>query len=202
MGYVYILQSGDDKLFKIGRTEHDIELRIKQLSTGNPQPLTRFDVIETDYASKCETFLHNRLQAKRSRRSEANEFFELEPDELAQHIRDARDYVENDLPKLAQVELLAEAECEDRWVSPCDADTAIFQRLLEVRAAHETLAHEKERLETELKLIIGTAEGLEGLASWKAVEGHRFDGEAFKTDQPELYEQYSKPTRVRQLRLL
>ncbi len=118
MGYVYILQSGDTNYFKIGRTENDVEKRIKQLSTGNPFQLTPFDVIVTDHASKCETFLHNRLQPKRSRESDAKEFFVVEPDEMRQEIHLARGYVENDLEKLAQVELLANEDCEDRWVSP------------------------------------------------------------------------------------
>ena len=122
--------------------------------------------------------------ARRSRRSGANEFFEIEADDLEQHIRDARDYVENYLPKVAKAELLAVESCEDRWVQPCDADRALYLQLLQIRAAHEVLSHEKERLETELRLIIGRAQGLEGLASWKAVESNRFDGEAFRADRP------------------
>lgn len=202
MGYVYILQSGDDNLFKIGRTEHDVESRIRQLSTGNPHPLTAFDVIETDYASKCESFLHNRLQAKRSRRSEAREFFELDPDELREAITLARAYVENDCPRHAEAERLSEAACEDRVVEPSQEALALYLRLLEVRADHDSLSHEKERLETDLKLLIGTASELSGLATWKAATQHRFDTESFERDEPDLYARYLHEIRSRRFVLL
>jgi hypothetical protein len=36
MAYVYILRSGTENIFKIGRTKGDVDTRILQLSTGNP----------------------------------------------------------------------------------------------------------------------------------------------------------------------
>ena len=42
----------------------DLEIRIKTHATGNPEPLTRFDVIETEHASQCETYLHHRLRTR------------------------------------------------------------------------------------------------------------------------------------------
>src|SRR5712691_1199534 len=66
MAYVYILRSGDENLFKIGRTDGDVEARIRQLATGNPYRLTKFDVIDTEHDSLCETYLHRMLRSKRS----------------------------------------------------------------------------------------------------------------------------------------
>ena len=44
MAFVYILQSGDENYFKIGRTKDDVEKRRKALSTGNPKELKLFDL--------------------------------------------------------------------------------------------------------------------------------------------------------------
>ena len=40
MAFVYILRSGSENLFKIGRTDGDVDARIRQLATGNPYKLT------------------------------------------------------------------------------------------------------------------------------------------------------------------
>jgi hypothetical protein len=82
MAYVYILRSGGENLFKIGRTDGDVEARIRQLATGNPYRLTKFDVIDTEHDSLCETYLHRMLRSKRSLASGAREFFEITPEEL------------------------------------------------------------------------------------------------------------------------
>jgi excinuclease UvrABC nuclease subunit len=49
MGYVYIYRSGDGNVFKIGKAK-DIANRIRAHATGNPEPLTEFDVIESEHA--------------------------------------------------------------------------------------------------------------------------------------------------------
>jgi hypothetical protein len=201
MGYVYILRSGETDCFKIGRTESDVEARIKQLSTGNPL-LALFDVIETEHASKAEKFIHNRLQASRYRGRAAKEFFVITPDLMGDEIQLARDYAENDLPRLAEVAKLAAGDCEDAWIAPTERATRIVDELLVVRAQLAVLANSKERLEADLKLLIGTAVGVEGLASWNVVEGHRLDAVALARDEPILYARYYVPTRQRSFRLL
>lgn len=35
MAYIYVFQSGQENLYKIGRTRGDVEKRRKDLSTGN-----------------------------------------------------------------------------------------------------------------------------------------------------------------------
>ena len=39
MAYVYIFRSGSENLFKIGRTDGDVEARIRQLATGKSLPV-------------------------------------------------------------------------------------------------------------------------------------------------------------------
>ncbi len=57
MAYVYVFQRGGENLFKTGLTRGDVEKRRKDLSTGNPHPLTTFRVIETVHDSLPENFL-------------------------------------------------------------------------------------------------------------------------------------------------
>jgi T5orf172 domain len=200
MGYVYILRSGDRDIFKIGKAATDLDKRVRALATGNSEPLTRFDVIETDYYDKCETYLHHRLRSKRSGRSAATEFFEVEPDELAELILDARNYVEEVLPKMAEAERLAEQECDERIVQPSEEHWEMYRTLVLVREKYDTLQFDKDRLEAELKLAIGAAGGY--LANWKAVSSQRFDSEAFSRNQPELYQAFLRESRSRRFTLL
>jgi hypothetical protein len=201
MGYVYIYRSGDGNLFKIGHaTDH--EKRVKALTTGNPEPLTQFDVIETEYASQCETYMHHRLRSKKSRRSAASEFFEVDPTELTELIADARHYAAEVLPKIAQADRLAEVECDERLLRPGDAEWEIYRTLLRVREDYDTLGFQKDRLEAELKLAIGTASGMARIATWKMVTTRRLDAEALRHEKPELYEAFLRESRSRRLLLL
>jgi hypothetical protein len=61
MAYVYIFRSGDENLFKIGKSV-DVEDRIRGLATGNPR-LAVFDKIETEDQDEWETCLHKRLRS-------------------------------------------------------------------------------------------------------------------------------------------
>jgi hypothetical protein len=196
MGYVYIYECGEN-LYKIGKAV-DLDKRIKALSTGNPYPLTEVDVIETDQMSKCETFLHHRLRSKRSGRSRATEIFEVDRVELTALIAEARKYLDDTLPKVAEAERLAAEESEDNVVlEPTEAHLATYRRLVEVREAYESLALEKERLEAEIKIAMGSAGAMEGVATWKTVVARKFDQEAFSDAHPELYAAYQRDTRSR-----
>lgn len=201
MGVVYIYRSGDGNVFKIGRAT-DLGKRIKTHATGNPEPLTEFAVIETQYASQCETYLHHRLRSRRSTRSDATEFFEVNPDELAALVEDARQYAAEVLPKVAEAERLAGEACEDRVLPASELALELYRQLLKVREEYDTLGFEKERLEVELKLLIGTGSGIEHVADWRAVFSQRFDNDLFKQEHPGLYAQYLRESRYRRFNLL
>jgi Meiotically up-regulated gene 113 len=201
VGFVYVYRSGDGNVFKIGRTT-DLGKRIKTHATGNPEPLTEFAVIETQYASQCETYLHHRLRSRRSTRSDATEFFEVDPDDLAALVEDARHYADEVLPKLAEVERLASEACDDRVLPASELALDIYRRLLSVREQYDTLGFEKDRLEAELKLLIGATSGIERVANWRVIVSQRFDGELFKQEHPELHGQYLRESRYRRFDLL
>jgi predicted GIY-YIG superfamily endonuclease len=201
MAYVYIYRSGDSNVFKIGKAI-DLEKRLKTHATGNPEPLTRFDVIETEHASKCETYMHHRLRSKQYRRGEGTEWFEVDPEELASIIEDARNYAEEVLPKIEAAERLADEECDDRILQPSDGALETYRALIKVREDHDSLGFDRDRLEAELKLIIGTASGIERVASWKSVFGHRLDSDALKAEHPDLCAAFLRETRTRRFSLL
>ncbi len=201
MGFVYIFRSGPENLFKIGKTV-DVKRRGKQLATGNPHPLTEFACIETDYASECERYLHQRLRTRRSRRSEAREFFEIDPSELEQLLRDAERHVRDHVPVVREADRLAKQESADKMLEPGASEREKYLRLLEVRESEDSLAIERERIEAELKLAIGSAAGLDGIATWKSHVKRELDVEALKRDHPALYKDYERQLRVRSFRLL
>jgi predicted GIY-YIG superfamily endonuclease len=201
MGCVYIYRSGEGNVFKIGRTT-DVARRLKTHATGNPEPLTEFAVIETEYASQCETYLHHRLRTKRSTRSEATEFFEVDPEELAALVEDARHYADEVLLMIAEADRLSEQECDDRILQPSDGVMETYRALVKVREDYDTLGFQKDRLEAELKLAIGTASGIEQVADWKTVLSHRLDTDRLEAERPDVYSTFLGEARSRRFILL
>lgn len=121
---------------------------------------------------------------------------------LADLILDDRNYVEEVLPKMAEAERLAEEECDERILQPSVEQWEMYSTLVVVREKYETLEFEKDRLEAELKLVIGTASGMERVVNWKPVLGLKFDAEAFSQAHPNLHEEFKRPTRSRRFILL
>lgn len=201
MACVYILRSGDENLFKIGRTTGDLDARIKQLSTGNPHPLTPFDVIETEHDALCETYLHHNLRSKRSLRSDAREFFSVEPAELESAIREGREFLAEFVPKQEEAHNLAREHSDGRVVTPDQGHWQTYHRLVKVREAQDALELERRRLETDLKLAIGTASELDGLATWKTHMSPRFDEAEFRAAEPALYAAFLREKPIRTFRL-
>src|ERR1700689_3840197 len=104
MSHVYIFRSGIENLFKVGRTRQVIEARNKQLSTGNPYPLTLFDSIETQHDALCEKYLHNVMQTKRYSSGTAREFFAVTPAEMQAYVQEARKFIAELTSVLPEIE--------------------------------------------------------------------------------------------------
>jgi len=202
MAFVYILRSGDEDLFKIGRTRGDVEARIKHLSTGNPHPLTPFDVIETEHDAVGETYLHRKLRSKRFLDGEAREFFALTASELADAIQDAREFLDEFVPKQREADRLAKEESDSRILTPGREEWETYQRLLQVRQDEDDLRLERAFLETTLKLVIGRAAGLDRIATWKAHTVKTLDEDAFRLAEPTLFQKFLRESRIRKFRLL
>lgn len=199
MAFVYILRSGSEDIFKIGHTHNEPNRRRKQLSTGNPHPLTIFDVIETEPKQHvvCETFLKKILRSKKFIDGDANEFFGVEPSEIRVAIRKTREFLEEFLPKQKAVAQLSKQSSDGRLLLPGDAEKDIYQRLQQIREEQDKLALERTILENELKLAIGTASGMIGIATWKSSFREDFHEAKFKVDYPDLYKSYLRQLQVR-----
>lgn len=201
MAFVYVLRSGEEQLFKIGRTRGELQARIRQLATGNPHRLTLFDHIGTEYEAVCETYLHRRLRSKRSGESDAREFFAVTPAEITDALCDARDFLAEFVPKQQEAERLAKAESDGTLLKPSQPEWELYRRLLEIRANEYSLNLDRTLLENQLKLRIGKADGLEQIATWKSHEVKRFDEAAFKLAEPELFEAFMRASLQRKFRL-
>ncbi|PYM19706.1 MAG: hypothetical protein DMD81_03255 [Candidatus Rokuibacteriota bacterium] len=202
MGYVYVLRSGSENLFKIGRTDGDVDARIRQLATGNPHPLTKFDVIQTEHDSLCETYLHRMLRSRKSLASDAREFFAITPAELAPVIRDAREFLAEFVAKQAEADRLAEAETDGVLLKPGDPEWSVYRSLLAAREEEDTYRYQRQLLENTIKIAIGRSDGLESLATWKTQTVERLDQAALKSAQPDVFKMYAKTSRVRVFRLM
>ncbi len=202
MAHVYVLRSGNENLFKIGRTDGDVEARIRQLSTGNPHQLTKFDVIETEHDALCETYLHRILRSKRSLASSAREFFSITPEEIRSVVSDAREFLAEFIANQAEADRLAEAQVDGSVLKPGDAEWSIYRALLVAREEEDGYRYQRQLLENRLKIAIGRAEGLDGIATWRAQAVERLDQVAFKSAEPEIFRMYAKTSRTRVLRLI
>lgn len=211
MACVYILRNGTDNIFKIGRTI-DIETRLSQLRTGNPK-LTVFQLIETDHDVFCESYLHKRLSTKQISGGSSQEFFAVTPAELEPIIMDAKAYLEECLPVLLEAERMQEKDSDGSIKIPGNAAISMHQEMLEAAeqirrlksVMEEQIAGLESRydyLEAELKVTMGTAAELKGIATWKTGARRTFDQTAFKEAEPKLYEQYKKQSRTRTFRLV
>jgi len=201
MAFVYAFQSGIDNFFKIGRTGDHPDIRRKSLSTGNPQPLSTADLIETPYEILCETYLKRVLRSKRRTEGDGTEIFELALDELREAFDDAREFLQDYLPREQEADLLSREQSDGQILIPGERERELYQQLLKIRETEDRLRFERELVESELKLAIGKADGLQGIATWKTSSFRRFDRTAFRLADEEMYERFVRMDLRRTFRL-
>ena len=188
-GWVYVLAAGDTDRIKIGRTKNEVSDRIAQLQTGNPFVISARDQIATPYASKVESYLHALLATARS---ESGEWFEVAPAVLDKALAQARDYAEHLERTQHDIDRLAQVEVVDREEPSTASDQELHLELLGLYAEQKRIEVEIEHRETQLKLRIGDAMGLESIATWKAQTGSRLDQSRLRQERPDLYQAFSK----------
>jgi hypothetical protein len=184
---VYIFRNGNEDLFKIGWSSGDAADRRDDLATGNPH-LTlvhSIDSLDDEDAHACEGFLHGSLQSKRY----SGEFFALAQAELAEVLENARQYLA-ERPREREAKRLAGEASDGRILKPTDQQWETYRALLLARENEYRAKSHAYRLKNELKLFIGTADELDGIASWKSHEVARFDAALFKAGNPDLYEKF------------
>jgi Meiotically up-regulated gene 113 len=198
MGQVYAFRNGGQNEFKFGRTTN-LERRRRTLQTGSPRPLILFDHIETGEAKDGEDFILRRLATQRL----IGEFFAVTADEASAAMDACRIFLERELPILRaereRVAELAAVESGSEMLPSSEDLLDKYRALLLLRARKKLLRididrieADEQRLETAIKLAIGTAKGIEGIATWETGESRRmFNAEFLKAANPELYELYS-----------
>jgi hypothetical protein len=87
-------------------------------------------------------------------------------------------------------------------LKPGDPEWSIYSEFLAVREEEDAARFQRLLLENKLKIAIGKAEGLDGIATWRSQAVERLDQLAFKFAEPQIFGKYVKTSRVRVLRLL
>ncbi len=91
MGYVYLLLQVDkhgEETYKIGISKNDPNLRLKQLSTGNPDQISVLRVYESDNYKKVETWLHRKYNHSKTLAN--NEWFNLTNEQVLSFLEDCK----------------------------------------------------------------------------------------------------------------
>jgi predicted phage-related endonuclease len=196
MACVYIFRHGKENKFKIGRTKKSAKVRLKELQTGNPD-LTFYDEIETEHDKAVETYIHRRLATKKIiNGSSSDEFFAVPVAELQPIIAEANDYNREYLPVIEQAKDLGTEKPDGSIKEPGNAALAMHRELLEKEEVMARLESRVEYLKAEIKIDMGTASELRGIATWETVESTRFNEAAFKAEHPDLYEKYHTKTSI------
>jgi hypothetical protein len=99
-------------------------------------------------------------------------------------MREARRFLDEDLPGLKEAERLSKEETDGRVLIPGDAEWATYWRLLTARAAEQQGKHAKIRTENELKRKIGTSNGMSGIATWETVSKRTLNEAASSVPNP------------------
>ena len=201
MASVYVFQHGNKSLFKIGRTRGDVGRRRRELSTGNPVELKLFHELETDHDAMVENFLHRKLASCRSRRSDAKEFYEIAPADLRTVLDEAVEFLNEYIPLLESSEELKARRSNGQVLQANRAARALHQQLHEVSSKITDLEFEQEILESRLKNLIGDADEISGIASWRSQVSQRLDSARLRKEEPALYAEYCVKSMCRVFRL-
>jgi hypothetical protein len=161
MAFVYIFQSGTDNFFKIGMTRKDPEKRRKELSTGNPYPLTLFDLIETEEANIVENYLHKKFAQYRVYGGTATEYFAIDPETLTIGLRESRKFLDEYMSlKAISTDLKNIAATTGEELEADDEAQELRQQVKDVQSRIAKLKLEEEFLKLKLQSKIGSADGI------------------------------------------
>lgn len=195
MAYIYAFRLGDNDLFKIGQTTLTPAKRRSSLQTAHDVALTLFDSIETDEQKAAEKYIKDTWAHRRSTTG-GKEVFRLTETEAAQLFAQCREWLAEVLPKqrrTAELEALAPeatvlasddttVELREQWLKAREEEVRLRQAL-------DRAAAEREKVEIELKLAIGTASGINGVATWEAVTRRRINPSLVEDREPDLFAQ-------------
>ena len=185
---LYVLSTGVDDLYKIGRTKGALERRVAQLNTGAARKLSVIAsfAVPSPLICKCETFVHASLRDISAPDAGGKEFFRCAEQEILKtRVQEAwSDF----LKFCAEVHDAVEEKSKLAGIFEARRGLAAEMKRLEVR---------KTLIEETLLAILedGYTLGERQLLSWQKRSSERFDLDAFRLDHPALAAEYTK-TRV------
>jgi len=189
-GCVYVLKIGTAAdLYKIGKAK-DYEQRIKAHRTMSVERLTLYAEIETEHYAAVETYLKHLLQGHRWVDGEGTELYQAEQAVIDAAVAAARQRATVVIPRMAEAAALAAQVSDGTVLTPDDAVMALYRERLRLKQAEWEAFHEGERIDAELKAIMGCASELAGVATFTSGVTRDFDEKRFQHDHPELYESY------------
>ena len=202
-GNIYLLQSGDQNKFKIGRTIRSATKRRKLLNTGNPEVLSTVQewAVPRQHA-KFEKLLHHMFQKSRIYNTVATEFFQFDDigEVVAKIDRELLDF--NEYTKRGDSILSISQEDED-CIQPNPEILELVKQRRALQAELKICEHKCSMVDAVLKAEIGTKGGVKipsldrPIVSWKTVKTTRFDHKRFKEDYEDLYLKYVSESELR-----
>lgn len=97
---------------------------------------------------------------------------------------------------------LAKEPSDGRLLEPDPTARRLYEELRRLKAEEYSARLRRLRAENDLRLLLGTAEEIRGLARWKSQTQHRFQQARFKASYGELFQQFVAPVTYRLFRLL
>jgi len=187
MACVYCFQVGSSDCFKIGRTRNAPTGRMKNVSVGSPQRLTLYKTVETEFASRLESYLHKVLEPYRAPNGE---FFNVTTSQLDDAVRESIQFVSATEPLLEEAKKLQRKKPTADLLEPSAEILALHRELKAALRQSFLLERKIEALQGKLQVAIGENLGFKGVASWKWRESWILNQALLKREEPELYEQY------------
>lgn len=184
----------------LGKTE-DLDRSLRELKCLD-LTIRFYRTVETNSPSACERYIHQVYQSRQLVAPAGQLWFALDFEEIDHAINLWERKLRMRFDALRVVQALKEERSSDPALRPTDEDLSRCRRLRIINDQLEALSFEKECLELEWKLRIGTSAGVAGLASWESKSSRRFDSATLREVHPDLYEQFRRPTTTRYFRLL
>ena len=156
--------------------------------------------IANDDPPECESFLQHYFESKCVDRKA--KLFRLGTEDLGIAAKAAEGFARRFLPLHHAVERLKTQSSNNRLVPPEERHRELCRQIRELREQEFRISKRRELLENELKVAIGTAAGIEGLANWRSHAQSSFDRERFRAEQPEMFNRYAHPKIMRTLQLI
>lgn len=203
MSHVYILQTSPSH-FKIGRTTQDIEIRRKQLATGNPNDMPILYSIETEYDKELEKFLHNQFHEYLCETGDSTEHYHyrFSLEELKEKLQKAKALFDEYISYKEKAIEYKSYHSNDNMKPASDEARNLCSKLHIILGKLDNLKYEQESLENQIKVFIKDSAGIEGLATWKTKITPKFDNTSFKKDHIEIYNAYLKESKSRTFSLI